>query len=91
MDKIKKNEIWRIGRHRLMCGDSTNENDIERLMNGKTADMLFTDPPYGVSFRSNQRIRSEKFEVIQNDDVILPFIEFIPKFCTGFVFIFKKW
>lgn len=88
MLKVKKNEVWRLGRHRLMCGDSTNVNDIERLMDGKTADMLFTDPPYGISFQSNQRTKSEKFQVIQNDDVILPFIEFIPKFCNGFVFVF---
>ena len=91
MLKVKKNEVWRLGRHRLMCGDSTDVNDIERLMDGKTADMLFTDPPYGISFQSNQRTKSEKFQVIQNDDVILPFIEFIPKFCNGFVFVFTTW
>lgn len=48
MLKVKKNEVWRLGRHRLMCGDSTDVNDIERLMDGKTADMLFTDPPWRV-------------------------------------------
>lgn len=44
----KQGDIWQLGRHRLMCGDSTSINDVEKLMNGKKADMVFTDPPYGM-------------------------------------------
>ena len=40
--------IWLMGKHRLMCGDSTSKSDIEMLMNGSKADMVFTDPPYKV-------------------------------------------
>lgn len=47
--KCSKGDIWRLGEHRLMCGDSTDEAAIKRLMDGDKADMLFTDPPYGVS------------------------------------------
>lgn len=47
--KYSKGDIWRLGEHRLMCGDSTDEAAIKRLMDGDKADMVFTDPPYGVS------------------------------------------
>lgn len=42
-------DIWQLGRHRLMCGDSTNREIIELLMDGKKADMVMTDPPYGIN------------------------------------------
>lgn len=44
----KLGEIYHLGRHRVMCGDSTKIEDVERLMDGKKADMVFTDPPYGM-------------------------------------------
>lgn len=44
----KLGDIWQLGRHRLMCGDSTSITDVEKLMNGETADMVFTDPPYNI-------------------------------------------
>ena len=46
----KMGDIWQLGRHRLMCGDSTSVTDVEKLMDGKKADMVFTDPPYGVDY-----------------------------------------
>lgn len=42
----KRGDIWLLGKHRLMCGDSTSIEDVEKLMDGKKADMVFTDPPY---------------------------------------------
>ena len=42
----KKGDIWQLGDHRLMCGDSTKQDDVKKLMNGELADMVFTDPPY---------------------------------------------
>lgn len=47
--RVKKGEIWQLGKHRLMCGDSSNKEDVEKLMDGELADMVFTDPPYGVA------------------------------------------
>jgi len=44
----KTGDIWILGRHRVMCGDSTKIDDVEKLMDGKKADMVFTDPPYGI-------------------------------------------
>lgn len=46
---VKRGDIWLLGNHRLMCGDSTDENDVKKLMNGKKADMVFTSPPYNAA------------------------------------------
>ena len=51
---VVKGDVFTLGRHRLMCGDSTMIDDVERLMAGEKADMVFTDPPYGVGFQYNQ-------------------------------------
>lgn len=45
----KPGDIWILGKHRLMCGDSTSVDAVDRLMNGDKADMVFTDPPYGIA------------------------------------------
>lgn len=45
---IKKGDVYRLGNHILMCGDSTSKSDVQKLMNGKVADLVFTDPPYGM-------------------------------------------
>lgn len=45
----KLGDIWQLGNHRLMCGDSTDKETVEKLMDGKKADMVFTDPPYGMN------------------------------------------
>lgn len=46
---VCRGEIFRLGTHRLLCGDSTSITDVERLMAGQKADMVFTDPPYGIN------------------------------------------
>ena len=48
----KPGDLWILGRHRLLCGDATKKEDVERLMDGKKADMVFTDPPYGMKKES---------------------------------------
>jgi len=45
---VSKGDVWILGEHRIMCGDSTNEDDVADLMQGEKADMVFTDPPYGM-------------------------------------------
>jgi DNA modification methylase len=50
--KAKRGEIYRLGNHRLMCGDSTSREDVEALMDGERADMVFTDPPYNIASES---------------------------------------
>ena len=51
----KKGDLWILGEHRLLCGDSTNEADVTRLMDGKTARLLATDPPYLVDYTGTGR------------------------------------
>jgi site-specific DNA-methyltransferase (adenine-specific) len=63
--KAKLGDVYQLGNHRLMCGDSTKEEDVAKLMNGNKADMVFTDPPYNVAFNG----RSGNFDVIKNDDL----------------------
>lgn len=46
----KPGDLWLLGNHRLLCGDSTKKEDVEKLMNGEKADMVFTDPPYNVNY-----------------------------------------
>ena len=46
--KCKKGEVWQLGEHRLMCGDSTSADDVAKLMDGNKADMVLSDPPYGM-------------------------------------------
>lgn len=48
--RCKPGDIWQLGNHRLICGDSTDPKTVDALMNGELADMVFTDPPYGVSY-----------------------------------------
>ena len=59
----KKGEIYKLGKHFLMCGDSTDINDVEKLMNGVKADMLLTDPPYNVDYEGGTGL------TIQNDNM----------------------
>lgn len=56
-------DIWHVGRHRLMCGDATKAEDVERLMEGKKANLMLTDPPYGVDFKSSSGL------TIKNDSI----------------------
>jgi site-specific DNA-methyltransferase (adenine-specific) len=56
-------EIYQLGRHRLMCGDSAKAEDVSRLMGGEVCDLLLTDPPYGVSYKGSDGL------TIENDDL----------------------
>ena len=60
---VKRGDVWQVGRHRLMCGDATSEEDVATLMDGKLANLIVTDPPYGVSFTSSDGLS------IQNDSI----------------------
>lgn len=61
--RCKQGDIWRLGKHRLMCGDSTIITDVEKLMDGARASMLITDPPYNVDYEGGTGLK------IQNDSM----------------------
>ena len=60
---VQKGDVWTVGRHRLVCGDATDPENVKTLMNGKRANLILTDPPYGVSFKSKSGL------TIQNDSM----------------------
>jgi len=69
----KLGDIWKLGSHRLMCGDSISIDDVEKLLDGKKADMVWTDPPYNVNIQGqagsiiNDNMSDESFSVFLKD------------------------
>lgn len=58
--RCKAGDLWLLGRHRLLCGDSTRADDVARLMGGEKAGMMVTDPPYGVEYDANWRNEADR-------------------------------
>lgn len=79
--RVKIGEIWQLGNHFLMCGDSTKREDVERLMDGKKADMVFTDPPWNVAIGLDSNPRHRQREGLMNDNLGDGFPDFLSKFC----------
>ena len=69
--KAKLGDIYQLGNHRLMCGDSTSIDDVNKLMNGIKADMVFTDPPYGIDYSGGrtQVVEEKSYGKLKNDDL----------------------
>lgn len=90
---VERGQIWQLGEHRLMCGDSTDKGDVEKLMAGENADMVFTDPPYGINLDTDYSSMVQKhggrgkvYKKVENDDK-----PFDPKICLDLsdeVFLF---
>ena len=66
---VKLGDVWQLGKHRLMCGDSTIESDVKKLMNGQKAELLHADPPYGMGKENegvlNDNLYKEKLDTFQ--------------------------
>lgn len=60
---VNPGDIWTVGRHRLICGDATKAEQVEKLMDGKKANLILTDPPYAVSYKSSSGLS------IKNDNL----------------------
>ena len=75
----KPGDIYKLGNHRLMCGDSTSIDAVDKLLDGNKVDLIFTDPPYNVAFNG----RSGKHDVIKNDNLSKEqFATFITEICN---------
>lgn len=90
----KLGDIWQLGRHRLMCGDSTDKATVELLMNGNKADMVFTDPPYdmdmggqGCLAKSMRNCKKRTADIIHFDPYV---ISYLPKMCTHSFYVFTS-
>jgi len=96
--KTKRGDIYLLGKHRLMCGDSTIKEDVEKLMDGKKADMVFTDPPYGVNYHcetssmyySKGRKGKERDKIIgdENTEIYKKFVPIMKENVVGPMYVF---
>ena len=87
----KEGDVWILGKHRLMCGDSTSIDAVDKLLNGAKIDLVFTDPPYGVEYQSNMRTKTQKFDMLKNDDEFLDIAPVIDATTKGWVFVWTSW
>ena len=79
----KMGDVWILGNHRLVCGDSTSIDDVETLMNKERADMIFTDPPWNVNYGANDN-PNYKSRTILNDHMEKDeWADFVMGFCTS--------
>ena len=86
----KLGDLWQLGRHRILCGDSTDREQVLRLMDGKNADMVFTDPPYGVGYEggsSNEKKR-EKLQGDDTADLYYPTLQMVSQFSNDDVAVY---
>lgn len=82
--KVKRGQIWKLGNHRMMCGSSTDKADVKKLLDGAVMDMCVTDPPYGVSYESDDG------KTIQNDNLEeSEFFDFLKKFYENMLYSLK--
>jgi DNA modification methylase len=81
----KPGDVWILGKHRVMCGDSTSIDAVDKLMAGGKADMVFTDPPYGVNYDGGHAVKGKRREKLKNDatpeiyDGVMPVIYSVSK------------
>jgi len=92
--RCQPGDLWILGRHRLLCGDSTKADDVARLMDGKKANMVFTDPPYNVDYGASNNPR-HKHRKIKNDSMsdadwdvfVNSYLKNVLNYCDGNIYI----
>jgi DNA modification methylase len=83
-------DVWVLGEHRLLCGDATVLEDVERVLDGQLADMTFTDPPYNVDYGSSakDKLRGNRRKIL-NDDLGSGFETFLHEACGNILSVTK--
>lgn len=76
-------DLWILGEHRLLCGDATKKEDVDLLMDGKKADMVFTDPPYGVDYDGGSKKREKLKDDHIGTNIYSKVIPIISEYCNG--------
>lgn len=76
--KTKRGDIYLMGNHRLLCGDSTSDKDVSKLMVDDFADLVFTDPPYGVSYDGGHAVAGVRRQKLANDNSTLIYDDSVP-------------
>ena len=64
---VEKGDVWFVGKHKLMCGDATSSEDVAKLMEDKKANLILTDPPYNVAFKSSDGLTIQNDSMKNND------------------------
>ena len=83
---VKLGDIWQLGRHRVMCGDSTKIKDVEKLMDGKKAKLCFTSPPYNMANKKYYDKYEDNLDSQEYIDFNIKVIQNIQNFINGFLF-----
>lgn len=85
-EKVKLGDIWQLGNHLLLCGDSTDENSYNELLNNEKADLIITDPPYNVPIKGHVcKTEHEEFEMASGEMSAEEFAEFCKNFIKNLV------
>jgi DNA modification methylase len=86
----RRGDLWVLGDHRLLCGDAAVRADVERVLDGRLADMTFTDPPYNVDYGSSakDKLRGNRRKIL-NDDLGTGFEAFLLDACTNIIAVTK--
>tara|TARA_R100001594_G_scaffold30570_1_gene57145 strand:+ start:9349 stop:10551 length:1203 start_codon:yes stop_codon:yes gene_type:complete len=87
-NKVKNGDLWELGNHRLLCGDCTLEDNYLILLNNKTPNMVFTDPPYGINYEYNKHKDKSGQEYIDFCNV---WFDLLYKYCSNFIFLTAGW
>lgn len=87
--KTKLGQLWKLGDHYLMCGDSTKKVDIEKLMQGNQADLVVTDPPYNVAVKSDSKElqNSGRGEIMNDNMTFEQFVDFLKAVFENYAFL----
>ena len=91
----KRGDVWQLGNHRLMCGDTTMIDDFKKLMQNDVADMIFTDPPYNVNYGATMKDKLRYHtspnhgRTIMNDNLGENFEQFLYDACTNMLMYCK--